>query len=172
MEQKEFEKLLTITRTEAITKNSYISLGVDEVETTVGQWGWSEKLENICEHFLYVFVLGNIAMYNQTKNINKISNDFIMSIYDDAIMDPWDVSEIEEKFFMLWNDLTECTNYRRFKKESKELCEYLTSLGYILKFEIYKNPKEAIKEKGVIGTYVSSENDEFLKFLKESIENE
>lgn len=171
MKQKEFDKLLTSTTTEAITKNSYISLMLDEVDNPVGQWGWSENLGNIRDYFLYVFVLGNMAMYNQTKNINKVSNDFIMSIYDDAIMDPWDVSEVEEKFFMLWNDLTECTNYRRFKKESKELCEYLTSLGYTLKFELYKNPKEAVKEKGKIGTYIPLENDEFLEFLKENIEN-
>ena len=171
MEQKEFEKLISITSTETITDNSYIALRIDELDTPVGIWGWSEKLENIRDHFLYVFILATMLMYNEKKNINKVSNEFIMSVYNDEIMDAYEVSDEEEKFFMLWNNLTECTNYKEFKKGSEKLCNYLTSLGYVLDFKIYKNPKEAVKGGGVIGTYVPLEHDEFLSFIKDNIEN-
>lgn len=171
MEQKEFMKLISITSTETITDNSYLSLRIDEIDTPVGIWGWSEKLENIRDHFLYVFILGCMVMYNEKRGINKVSNEFLMSVYNDEIMDAYEVSDEEEKFFMLWNNLTECTNYKEFKKGSTKLCDYLTSLGYSLQFKLYKNPKEAVEGGGVIGTYVPTEHDEFLSFLKENIES-
>ena len=45
MEQKEFEKLISITSTETITDNSYIALRIDELDTPVGIWDGVKNLK-------------------------------------------------------------------------------------------------------------------------------
>lgn len=172
MEQKEFEKLISITSTETITDNSYIALGIDEVDNPFGMWGWSEKIENIRDHFLYVFILGNMVEYNVKKEINKVSNELIMAIYNDEMIDLNKLSKEEKKFIKQWDKLTKCNNIVQLQISSSKLCSYLTTLGYVMEYKLFKNPKETIKSGGVIGTYVPLEQDEFFNFLKNNIEND
>ena len=49
--EKEFERLLTVTETEAICIESYMCLKEDEVDGPYGRWGWNTKLEEIRDHF-------------------------------------------------------------------------------------------------------------------------
>ena len=71
MNDKEFEKLLTITETEPICIESYMCLKEENVEGPYGRWGWNKSLRNIHDHFLYVFILGTIIQYNKEKQCPK-----------------------------------------------------------------------------------------------------
>ena len=123
MDEKEFERLLTITQTEALCIESYMCLKEDSVDGPYGQWGWSKSIKNISDHFAYVFILGTIIQFNESKGVNKISNEFVMTLINEDI-NLNKVSIIEKTFFDLWKQTFGVEDFNTLKKTSKRLCKY------------------------------------------------
>lgn len=170
--EKEFERLLTVTETEAICIESYMCLKEDEVDGPYGRWGWNKKLEEIRDHFLFAFVVATILQYNQQKAINKISDEFVMGCLEGAIWLPGDFSDVEEKFFDKWYKIQEVEDFKELKVATKKLCEYLTSLGYKMNFILYKNPKKALSKALELDRYLPDGEPGFGEFLRANIKDE
>lgn len=169
MDEKEFERLLTITETEPICAESYMCLKEDSIDGPYGRWGWNNNLNDIRDHFLYVFILGNITQYNKNKNINKISDDLILSILNekDKINNK---SKEEEKFLKKWHLIKNINNFFQLKLETKKMCSYLSSLGYVMNFILYKNPKKALSKAIELDQYLPDGEAGFGEFLRENLE--
>lgn len=170
MEGNELLNLHNRLISEPISKKTYFCLKDDHIEDGYAEWGWSENLDCIRDNFLYVFVLGNMAMYNGKKKINRISNDLIVNLINDEQCNMEKVIEVETKFIILWKDVKDCNDFKRLKEKSKNLCEYLTLLGYELNFGLYKNAKEAVKIAQFLDSYLPDGEEGFGSFLRQFVE--
>ena len=172
MERTELDNLVENIQSEVITKNTHFFICEDEVDTIHVNIGWSNDIAPIRDHFLYLFVLGNMALYNSEKRIDKISSDFILSIYNEKVVLADKMTGKEKTFFEMFNNVEECENYDEFDIESHKLCNYLNSLGYNLKFTLYKNPEKALNRILELDQYLPEGEEGFGAFLKECLENE
>ena len=172
MNDKEFEKLLTITESEPICIESYMCLKEDSVEGPYGRWGWNKSLRSIQDHFLYVFILGTIIQYNEEKKINKIRSEIVMEMINDNSLLEVPLSKQEERFYKLWNVTSVYCEFDMLKKNSKKLCQYLSTLGYEMNFILYKNPKKAVKKALELDKYLPEGEPGFGEFLRANIKDE
>ena len=172
MNDKEFEKLLTITESEPICIESYMCLKEDCVEGPYGRWGWNKSLRNIHSHFLYVFILGTILQYNEEKSINKIRSEIVMEMINDNSLLNVPLSKKEQKFYEMWNSTSVTVEFDELKKNSRKLCNFLTSLGYKMNFILYKNPKKALNKALELDKYLPEGEQGFGEFLRANIKDE
>lgn len=172
MEEKEFEKLLTITVDEPICIESYMCLKEESINGPYGEWGWNVSLKNIQNHFLYVFVLGTIIQYNELQKLNIIRSDIVMKILNyDSLLDA-QLSEEESKFYEMWNKASVDCEYNLLKRNSIKICKYLSSLGYIMNFILYKDPKKALSKALELDKYLPQDEPGFGEFLRSNLYDE
>lgn len=172
MEAEEFERLIEITENESICVDSYMCLKEDNLDGRSLTWGWNKNLKNIVDHFLYVFILGNIAHYNEDHKINKITKKVIGKLVGDpSFLNP-EFNNDEKVFLKLWDNILKNIEFKVFKKNSKKLCKFLTKLGYKMNFILYENPRKALRMALKLDEDLLFEEFSFGEFLRENLEDE
>lgn len=163
MNEKELEKIILSTEIEPISIESFICLKEDYVENGYGRWGWSKNLDTVKLNFLYGFVIVNVLNYNEKKVINKICNDFIISIICEESFE--NMSLVEKEFLNKWNNILKINKYSELKKAANKFCKFLSSLGYIMEYTLFKNPKQALPKALELEHFISDDEMSFGKFL-------
>ena len=172
MNEKRYEELINAVNTEPITKNSIMCLKEDFVDGGFGMWGWSENWETIQEHFMYVFIPFTVLEYNKRKKERVFRDELVAEIIDLMYWFSFKETKKEFKFYIKWIDVKRSSTYNEFVKTSKELCEFLSDNGYKVNFEIYENPKKALKKALELDQYLPEGEVGFGEFLRMNIEED
>lgn len=172
MEEKEFEKLLTIIVEEPLCIESYMCLKEENINGPYGEWGWNKNLRNIQDHFLYVFILGNIIQYNECKKLNKIRSEIAMEMLNGNSLLDVQLTKEESKFYKMWNVTSVYSDFDILKKNSKKLCKFLTTLGYEMNFILYRKPKKAVAKALELDKYLPEGELGFGEFLRANLNDE
>lgn len=173
MTEEEFEEIVYGVSVEPMYDDTYMCLKEECTEEPYAEWGWSQSLEKMIINFSYAFILFNILQYNDFEKINIINDDLVIDLIDrkDEI-NIEKLSKEEKRFVELWKYCLDSYDFESFKDNSKDVCEYLTSLGYFFNYYLYENPRAALNKALEFDQYLPDGEPGIGDFLLEAIGDE
>ncbi len=170
MTEEELNEIIRSVCIDPMYDDSYMCLKEDFCEDGYAEWGWNKSLEKMIINFSYAFVLLNIMCYNDNEKLNIINDELVMELInknDDINIDK--LSKEEKRFVELWKFCLDSYDFESFKENSKDVCDYLTSLGYILNYYLFENPRAALDTALEFDKYLPDGEPGIGEFLKEAI---
>ena len=82
------------------------------------------------------------------------------------------LSKEEATFYKMWNITSVHCEFDILKKNSKKICKYLSSLGYVMNFILFKNPKKALSKALELDKYLPEDEPGFGEFLRANLNDE